>query len=259
MSDPWESHAAWWQEEFTDGADPEYVEQILPLIHSRLVELHDDMGRATVLDVGCGEGQISRLAARSGLSVIGVDPAFAQVSEARRRSARDQIDSDGYLQGSAVDLPIADGTVDMAIACLVFEHIPDVDAALSEVARVLAPGGRFLFLLNHPLLQTPGSGWIDDQMIDPPEMYWRVGPYLVEDDVVEEVEKGVFIRFFHRPLSRYLNSAIRAGMALTRMSEPPPPPGFLQRTPEYAQVEAIPRLLVLEFRVGGHGSERPSP
>ena len=49
-------------------------------------------------------------------------------------------------------------------------------------ARVLRPGGRFLFFLNHPLLQTPNSGWIDDQVLDPPEQYWRIGDYLVEDE-----------------------------------------------------------------------------
>ena len=50
--------------------------------------------------------------------------------------------------------------------------------AIAEVARVLDPGGRFCFFLNHPLLQTPNSGWIDDQVLDPPEQYWRIGPYL---------------------------------------------------------------------------------
>ncbi|MEI2639438.1 MAG: class I SAM-dependent methyltransferase [Microthrixaceae bacterium] len=235
--DPWEDHAGWWQEQFTDGADPEYVEQILPLIRDNL------LGSGTVVDIGCGEGQVARLAADAGLGVIGIDPAHTQVAEAFRRGG-----SPRYIQGSAVDLPIATASADMAVACLVFEHIPDVDAALDEVARILRPGGRFLFLLNHPLLQTPDSGWIDDQMIDPPELYWRVGPYLDECDTVEEVEKGVFIRFYHRPLGRYLNSAIRAGLQLELMIEPAPPPGFLGRTPEYSQVEAIPRLLFLSFR-----------
>ena len=55
-TDPWDAHSAWWQEEFTDGADLEYVEQILPLIAAHLPE------RGTLLDVGCGEGQVSRLA-----------------------------------------------------------------------------------------------------------------------------------------------------------------------------------------------------
>ena len=82
---------------------------------------------------------------------------------------------------------------------------------------MLAPGGRFVFFLNHPLLQTPGSGWIDDQMLDPPEQYWRIGAYLVEDRTIEEVEKGVFIPFIHRPLSRYVNAMAAAGLVSSRM------------------------------------------
>ncbi len=94
---------------------------------------------------------------------------------------------------------------------------------------MLRPGGQFSFFLNHPLLQTPGSGWIDDHTVDPPEPYWRIGPYLVEQDSVEQVEHGVFIRFVHRPLSRYLNALAEQGLVLERMVEPAPPDGFLDR------------------------------
>ena len=67
--DLWETHAEWWISGFTDGADPEYEEQILPLAAAELA------GYDRVLDVGCGDGQISRLAARLGSSrVIGIDP-----------------------------------------------------------------------------------------------------------------------------------------------------------------------------------------
>lgn len=236
--DPWEAHAAWWQEEFTDGVDPEYTEQILPMIAAALP---GPGGR--LLDVGCGEGQVARLAAGAGLDVVGVDPAMAQV-----RVARDRAGGPAYAQGSATGLGVASASCDAAVACLVFEHIAEVDAALREVARVLRPDGTFLFLLNHPLLQTPGSGWIDDQVVDPPEQYWRIGPYLDEAETVEEVEKGVFIRFYHRPLSRYLNAAFDAGLVLERMEEPAPPPGFLARAEEYADAASVPRLLFLRFR-----------
>ena len=69
-SDPdlWEDHAGWWIDGFTDGADPEYEEQILPLAAAEL------SGAERVLDVGCGDGQISRLLAGAGASVVGVDP-----------------------------------------------------------------------------------------------------------------------------------------------------------------------------------------
>lgn len=231
--DLWETHADWWIGGFTAGADPEYEEQILPLAAEELA------GAARVLDVGCGDGQVSRLAVALGASVvIGIDPTWNQVRVAAARGGV-------FARAGAAALPFADGSFDAVVACLVFEHIRDVDEAIAEVARVLVPGGRFCFFLNHPLLQTPDSGWIDDQFLDPPEQYWRIGPYLVEDETIEEVEKDVFIPFIHRPLSRYINTLAANGMLVERMVEPSPPPGFLARAEEYAAASTIPRLLYL--------------
>ena len=258
--DPWDAHAAWWQDEFTEGADPEYVEQILPLIASRLP------AEGRVLDVGCGEGQVTRLAVEHGLCAVGLDPAGAQIDEAQRRRRARAVSPGGeaavspggeaavslggeaaYARGSLLDLPVGDATVDFVVASLVFEHVGDYRRGLAEAARVLVPGGRFLLLLNHPLLQTPDSGWIDDHVLDPPEQYWRIGPYLSEVINVEEVQPGIHITFHHRPLSSYLNSAISVGLSLDRMDEPAPPPGFIARAPEYAEVVEIPRLMALQF------------
>jgi SAM-dependent methyltransferase len=235
VTDHWERNAAWWIEGFTDGADPEYEEQILPLAAEHLA------GATAVLDVGCGEGQVARLAGRLGARrVVGVDPTANQIAAARRRAG-----GPSYARARADALPFASSSFDAAVACLVFEHIRDVDDALAEVGRVLRPDGRFLFFLNHPLLQTPNSGWIDDQILDPPEQYWRIGPYLVEDETVEEVEKNVFIPFIHRPLSRYVNALAAAGLYLRHMAEPAPPPGFLERASEYREAVTIPRLLFM--------------
>ena len=235
--DLWEEHASWWQDGFTDGVDAEYTEQILPLATAHLG------GASRVLDVGTGEGQVARLAAEGGARVVGVDPTAAQVAVARQRGG-----GPTYVRAGAAALPFPDGCFDAVVACLVFEHIRDVDEAIAEVARVLEPGGRFLFFLNHPLLQTPGSGWIDDQVLDPPEQYWRIGPYLVEDESIEEVEKGIFIPFIHRPLHRYVNTMIGRGLELERMEEPAPPPGFLARAAEYREAATIPRLLFLRAK-----------
>lgn len=233
--DAWEAHALWWQEGFSEGADPEYEEQMLPLAAQHL------QGARRVLDIGCGEGQVSRLARREGATVVvGVDPTWAQVIAATRRGGGAQ-----YARAGARSLPFRDAAFDAVVACLVFEHIVDVDEALAEVGRVLAPGGRFLFFLNHPLLQTPNSGWIDDQVLDPPEQYWRIGPYLVEDETIEQVEKGVFIPFIHRPLSRYINAMADHGLLVRKMVEPAPPPGFLALAEEYVAAASIPRLLFL--------------
>ena len=234
----WETHATWWQEGFTEGADPEYREQILPLAAEWLAGARD------VLDVGCGEGQIARLVAalpgKPAGRVVGVDPTWGQITVAAERAG-----GPAYACSGAGALPFAAGSFDAVVACLVFEHIRDVDDAIAEVARVLRPGGRFAFFLNHPLLQTPSSGWIDDQLLDPPEQYWRIGPYLVEDESIEEVEKDVFIPFIHRPLSRYVNAMAGCGLVIRHMAEPAPPPGFLALAEEYQQAATIPRLLLL--------------
>jgi SAM-dependent methyltransferase len=231
----WETHAKWWIDGFTDGVDPEYEEQILPLAARELT------GATKVLDVGCGDGQVSRLAARLGAEVVGIDPTWNCVSVAHQRGS-------AVARAGAAQLPFADASFDAVVACLVFEHIRDVDDAIAEVARVLQPGGRFCFFLNHPLLQTPNSGWIDDQFLDPPEQYWRIGEYLVENETIEEVEKDVFIPFIHRPLSRYVNALSSNGLLLERMEEPSPPAGFLAKADEYVAASTIPRLLYLRTR-----------
>jgi SAM-dependent methyltransferase len=230
----WESHAGWWQAAFTEGADAEYVEQIVPMAAAHLA------GADRVLDVGTGEGQLARVAAGGAGAgcVVGVDPSWGQLTEARRRAG-----GPDYLRAEAVALPFPDAAFDAVLACLVFEHIEGMDAAIAEVGRVLRPGGRFLFFLNHPLLQVPGSGWIDDHILE--EQYWRIGPYLVEDTSLEEVDKDVFLPFVHRPMSRYVNAMASAGLLITRMEEPAPPPGFLARAEEYTAATTIPRLLFL--------------
>ena len=235
----WEDHAQWWIDGFTGGVDPEYVEQIIPMA------LRELDGYARVLDVGCGEGQIARvLQSRTSVQsfVVGVDPTQGQVDVAVERSVGEQ-----YLRSGADALPFPDGSFDAVLACLVFEHIDALDEAISEVARILRPGGRFSFFLNHPLLQTPNSGWIDDQMIDPPEQYWRIGSYLDEAITFEEVEPGVRVRFLHRPLSRYVNTLAEHGLFLEAMFEPAPPAGFLARSADYAFAASIPRLLCLRL------------
>ena len=230
----WDEHAQWWIDGFTNGADPEYVEQIIPLAVEELA------GRVKVLDLGCGDGQIARALAAQGSDVLGVDPTQLHIDVAIERGG-----GPTYLLGGATQIPAPDNSFDAVVACLVFEHIDQMDEAMTEVARVLKPQGQFSFFLNHPLLQTPGSGWIDDHIIDPPEQYWRIGPYLVETESIEEVEKDVYIRFIHRPLSRYINTLIANGMNIDRMVEPSPPAGFLARAPEYALAHTVPRLLYL--------------
>jgi SAM-dependent methyltransferase len=258
--DLWEVSSGWWQETFTEGADPEYTEQIIPLLREHMA----GAAPSRVLDIGCGEGQLSRVVASlPGVrQVVGLDPTWAQVEVAlARRPAGTGVAGHAgqgaavveYLRASAGALPVASESFDAALACLVFEHIEGTADALAEVGRALRPGGTFLLFLNHPLLQAPGSGWVDDHILD--EQYWRIGPYLVEHHGVEEVDKNVWVPFVHRPLSVYVNALVAAGLYVTAMVEPAPPAGFLERAEEYQQAAAFPRLLVLRAQK----LDRPPP
>ena len=120
-TDLWERHAQWWIDGFSGGADPEYDEQILPLAAAELA------GATRVLDVGCGEGQLSRLAARlDGIElVVGVDPTWNQISVAVQRGGAH------FARAAAHELPFPDEMFDAVVACLVFEHIDEVDSLVS--------------------------------------------------------------------------------------------------------------------------------
>ena len=105
-----------------------------------------DAGRARVLDLCCGSGDLCFLAEdRGAASVVGVDftlPMLA-VARARRRSGGRR---SGFVQADALALPFADGAFDAITISYGLRNIADLDAALREMRRVLAPGGRAVVL-----------------------------------------------------------------------------------------------------------------
>jgi len=92
-----------------------------------------------VLDVGCGDGHFASVAFPRPLAT-GIDPAAAVLREARGRDAHRLV-----VQAMGDVLPYADGTFATVVSNSVLEHIPDLDPVMAEVARVLRPGGRFVF------------------------------------------------------------------------------------------------------------------
>jgi len=98
-----------------------------------------------ILDFGCGEGEIVEAGVARGMNVFGVD-IFFEASNARK------ITSEKGLLGSRVQeildgqIPFAEASFDVVVSNQVFEHVEDIDLALSEIARVLKPDGFFLCL-----------------------------------------------------------------------------------------------------------------
>lgn len=95
-----------------------------------------------VLDIGCGPGTAVRAAARAGAEATGVDPAETMLWLARKSSAPRCT----YYQGTAEDLPVADGSTAIAWSIASVHHWQDLPRGLAEVVRVLAPGGRVLLV-----------------------------------------------------------------------------------------------------------------
>ncbi len=105
-----------------------------------LMEMRDLEFAAPILDLGCGNGDIGDLALRSHWPAIGLD---LLPSEVRAAVARDAYA--GATVGDGTTLPFPDSSFATVVSICVLEHIPDDLGVVAGVARVLQPGGRFIF------------------------------------------------------------------------------------------------------------------
>jgi 2-polyprenyl-6-hydroxyphenyl methylase / 3-demethylubiquinone-9 3-methyltransferase len=97
-----------------------------------------------VADIGCGGGLLAEELARLGANVIGVDPSAPSLETARAHAKAAGLSID-YRLGSGERLPLPDAWADIACCVDVLEHVSDVPAVLRETARILKPGGVFLY------------------------------------------------------------------------------------------------------------------
>jgi demethylmenaquinone methyltransferase/2-methoxy-6-polyprenyl-1,4-benzoquinol methylase len=100
-------------------------------------ELHLDPG-ARVVDLGCGTGDLCRGLGRARLRAVGVDVAAEMLARAHTSAP--------LVRADALQLPIADASVDGAISGFALRNVVDIGACLGEAARVIRPGGRAVFL-----------------------------------------------------------------------------------------------------------------
>lgn len=135
-----EAAEAWWSD------DIRWVRTLKNLVPGRLAwfDRHVEWAGTSVLDLGCAGGFMAEALAAKGAQVTGIDPA-AQVIEAARAHARNSGHDIRYDVGVGESLPYEDASFDNVVCVDVLEHVQDLDRVLQEVARVLRPGGLFLF------------------------------------------------------------------------------------------------------------------
>ncbi|KUF08666.1 bifunctional 2-polyprenyl-6-hydroxyphenol methylase/3-demethylubiquinol 3-O-methyltransferase UbiG [Pseudoponticoccus marisrubri] len=135
------THAAqWWSDEIR------WVRTLKNLVPGRLAwfDHHVSWEGAEVLDLGCAGGFMAEALTTRGARVTGIDPAEAAIAAGRAR-AQEVGQTIRYDVGVGEDLPYDDASFDMVVCVDVLEHVSDLRRVLAEVARVLRPGGVFLY------------------------------------------------------------------------------------------------------------------
>ena len=178
------------------------------------VHLLGDVAGQRVLEVGCGAAQCSRWLLAQGAAAVGVDLSFRQLQHSHR------IDNATSLKvpvvcASVSSLPLADEAFDLA--CSAFGALPfvvDLQGALSEVRRVLVPGGRFVFSVVHPVRRMFPD--------DPHRSGLRVSrSYFDRASYVELDESGepAYVEP-HHTLSDWVEAITASGLLIERLVEP---------------------------------------
>ena len=172
-----------------------------------------------VLEVGCGAAQCSRWLMTQGASVVGLDLSVRQLQHSRRID-----DSTGVavpaVCATATRIPLRDGSFDLA--CSAFGALPfvaDADAVMREVARVLRPGGRWVFAVTHPVR------WMFPD--DPTSRGMNVvRPYFDRSPYVEVDEDGnpSYVEH-HHTIGDWVRAVTSAGFVVEDVVEPEWPDG----------------------------------
>lgn len=179
------------------------------------------VGSGTVaVEIGCGSAPCARWLAAQGASVVGIDISAGML----RRGLPHVRDGNPVLvQAGAEHLPVADGAAD--IVCSAFGAIPFVaDSArvMVEAHRVLRPGGRFVFSVNHPMrwmfLDDPGPEGLVATL-----SYFDRSPYVETDDA----GAPTYVEH-HRTMGDRIREIVGAGLQVMDVIEPEWPEGFTQ-------------------------------
>lgn len=195
-------------------------------------------GSGKAVEIGCGEGRISRVLSTLGWTMTAVEPV-AELLEAAR--AADSAKS--YIEASAGAVPLPEGSFDLLVLYNVLMDVDDLDGVLKEAARLMRPRARLIVGLVHPIADL-------DQMhrehMDPGN-YFDTHRFDVETS-----RHGLSMRFrgWRRPLSAYTGRLREAGFEILDLAEPRPDPNhpWTIRHPHWS---ALPLFLWIDARKRG--------
>jgi SAM-dependent methyltransferase len=194
-----QARAAWDQDEITWG--------VFSIPESQLEVLGDVSGMRTV-ELGCGTAYLSAWLAKRGAQPVGVDPTPAQLATAREMQAEFGLEFP-LVEAAGEDVPLPDGTFDLAISEYGASIWADPYRWIPEAARLLRPGGRLVFLRNSTLvtLCQPEKPPAAEQLVRP-----QRGLHRLEWEDTGEVE-------FHLPPGDLIGVLRESGFEVERLLE----------------------------------------
>lgn len=255
----WEANAAYWDARIGEGND--FVTMLIWPATQRLLELQPGK---RVLDAGCGNGLYARKLAALGAEVVAFDFSAELIALARARANADQSGTIAYHVLDATDeaalLALGVGSFDAATCQMALFDMAEIDPLMRAVARLLKPGGRFIFSVMHPCFNNAHTVHFAEQEDREGEIVTTYG-VKVTGYLSASVERGAAIRnqpqpqlYFHRPLQTLFGAAFDAGFVLDALIEPGFPPEHdlgREGLSWGGNLSEIPPVLVARMRING--------
>jgi SAM-dependent methyltransferase len=177
---------------------------------------------ALTLEVGCGEGRVTRDLLDRGHRVVALDG-----SPTLLRYARESDPVQRYVLTDAHSLPLPDAAVDLVVAYNSLMDFDDMPVAVAEVSRVLTVNGVFCICITHPMLE---GGAFEGEDDDAP--YVLREPYLTTrrfDATFTRGDHTMHFRGWSHPLAAYFEALTDSGFVVDLLREPFPEPGIRTR------------------------------
>ena len=257
VHEAWEKKAAFWDEMMGEGNAFQRV--LIGPATERLLQVRPG---ETVLDVACGNGVFSRRLAQLGARVVAVDFSEKFLELARTRTEKAGYgEAVEYLLADATDeeqmLALGEGRFDAAVCNMALMDMSTIDPLMRALRRLLNPGGRFVFSVQHPAFN---SNAIRLTLEEEDREGALVETYAIKVTGYLHVPPGkgagmpgepVPHPYFHRPISELFGACFSAGFVVDGVEEPSfakPEDGPAKRALDWENFVEIPPVLVARAR-----------
>ncbi len=170
-------------------------------------------GNGRCVDVGCGTGLYISQVAELGWSLTGIDISEAQLRIARRRLG----ELADLVCADATELPFASASFDAAYATMIHTDVADIAGVFAEMSRVLASGGRFVYVGTHPCFVAPFVARRPDETVVIHSGYWEARRYERGPGIGDGIRARVGA--YHQPLGALIDAVLAAGLQIDSLDE----------------------------------------